>query len=501
MKILLSILFVLVFGFASKTFAKDFIVNVTIDQKDANAQKFTPSDGICDVDLVTPGEQCTLRAAIWEANEQTSIGYGIGRVFFNLPPHSTVTLTQINGGELFVSNSIEIIGTGADNLTVDGGAGTNRVFFLFDANWTISNLTITGGNGGGRNGDGAGDGVGGAIYAVWGSVILDKVVISGNSGMNGGGVYFYKGQHYISNSTIKDNTSNSYGGFFNDGGAITIINSTFSGNNAISGGGAAFGSVGGSVAMINSTITSNSTGNSNGGGIYQFSGTLNLGNTIVAGNSGGSGSDIFQVAATVTTSGGNLIGNNGSVTATFPAGIPNANNDYAGTSASPINPILGELQNNGGTTPTHALLFGSPAINAGNNSNLASATDQRGFTRIVGGRIDIGAYESNFTTPTPTPTPACTYALGTLSQSFTSSGGFSSIDVQTQAGCQFTATASDAFVSFPSGTTGTGNGTIYFNVAAMTLATPRTATITIAGQTFTINQSAYSKSRKRVRFF
>jgi hypothetical protein len=57
-----------------------------------------------------------------------------------------------------------------------------------------------------------------------------------------------------------------------------------------------------------------------------------------------------------------------------------------------INPMLGPLQNNGGPTQTMALLIGSPAINAGDNTG-APDTDQRGFPRIVGGTIDIGAVE------------------------------------------------------------------------------------------------------------
>src|SRR5262249_32612057 len=64
-----------------------------------------------------------------------------------------------------------------------------------------------------------------------------------------------------------------------------------------------------------------------------------------------------------------------------------------GTQAAPLNPMLAPLANNGGTTQTHALLPGSPAINAGSNvANLA--TDQRGFQRVAGGQVDIGAYES-----------------------------------------------------------------------------------------------------------
>ena len=62
--------------------------------------------------------------------------------------------------------------------------------------------------------------------------------------------------------------------------------------------------------------------------------------------------------------------------------------------------MLGPLAYNGGTTRTHALLAGSPAIDAGSNP-LGLTTDQRGagFPRVVGGASDMGAYESG--TPIP----------------------------------------------------------------------------------------------------
>jgi CSLREA domain-containing protein len=69
-----------------------------------------------------------------------------------------------------------------------------------------------------------------------------------------------------------------------------------------------------------------------------------------------------------------------------------ANGDQTGTFVASLDPKLTPLADNGGPTLTHALLAGSPAINTGENTN-APATDQRGFARIIGGTIDIGAYE------------------------------------------------------------------------------------------------------------
>jgi len=71
--------------------------------------------------------------------------------------------------------------------------------------------------------------------------------------------------------------------------------------------------------------------------------------------------------------------------------------NLTGTTASPLDPLLGPLQNNGGPTETHALLPTSPAIDVGDPSFVSLPNyDQRGFAfeRIVGGRIDIGAFES-----------------------------------------------------------------------------------------------------------
>src|SRR5438874_10331155 len=76
-------------------------------------------------------------------------------------------------------------------------------------------------------------------------------------------------------------------------------------------------------------------------------------------------------------------------------------------------PLLGPLQDNGGPTLTHALLPGSPAINAGDpNFTPPPLYDQRGpgFDRIVSGRIDKGSFEVQgpSATPTVTPTPTAT---------------------------------------------------------------------------------------------
>jgi hypothetical protein len=90
--------------------------------------------------------------------------------------------------------------------------------------------------------------------------------------------------------------------------------------------------------------------------------------------------------------GHNLIGaTNGS------SGFPGAG-DQVGSAASPLNPKVGPLANNGGLTFTLALLPGSPALDAGTAMGVPP-TDQRGVARPQGAGVDIGAFEYQYTVP------------------------------------------------------------------------------------------------------
>ena len=124
-------------------------------------------------------------------------------------------------------------------------------------------------------------------------------------------------------------------------------------------------------------------------------GVANVKNTIFNVSPGGHSivSDGFN---TIMSEGYNISSDDG-------AGYLNGPGDQINT-----DPQLGPLQDNGGPTFTHALLFGSPAINAGDPDFVPPPLyDQRGpgFDRIRGGRIDIGSFEVQETTPTPTATP------------------------------------------------------------------------------------------------
>jgi hypothetical protein len=143
-----------------------------------------------------------------------------------------------------------------------------------------------------------------------------------------------------------------------------------------------------SLDVLNGTFAYNQAGQ--GGGIcnlgYQGSSTVVLRNTIVA-DSILAASDYFSTNASGFTN-----------TDFGPRNLIQVNNGFGGEIASTADPRLTALQNNGGPTWTHALLNGSPAIDAGDNVDLP-ATDQRGYPRVVDGDdngsaiVDLGAVE------------------------------------------------------------------------------------------------------------
>ena len=154
-------------------------------------------------------------------------------------------------------------------------------------------------------------------------------------------------------------------------------------------------------------------------------------------------------------------------------------------------PLLGPLQNNGGRTFTHALLNGSPAINAGDN-NGSDPYDQRGAPRV--GTNDIGAFEFGSVAPAPAVVSAVSRKLhgGTpfdIDLPFVGevgiecrSGGASS-DYQVVVSFANAVTYTGASVSFGAGSvsssTGSGTNSITVNLTGMT--SGQTSTITLGG--------------------
>ncbi len=329
--------------------------------------------GIC------PGATCTLRQAIATAASGDTIN-------FSLPANSAITLTS---AELLINKNLTIKGPGANLLTVQrGAAAANFRIFNVSGNFiaTISGLTIA-------NGNVSGGSFGGGIYNN-ATLSITNAAISGNAADFGGGGIRNGGTLTITNSAISGNSANLGGAGITNSGTVSITNSTLSGNMATSGNGGAI--AGGTVILTNDTISGNSA-SSNGGGVFQNGingGTVRSRNTIIALNTAPGGPDF---SGPLNSDNYNFIGNNSGAT------ISPASSDQIGSSGSPLNPMLGPLQDNGGSTFTRALLAGSPAIDKGDSSG--SSTDQRGvgYVRTVdnpsianatdGDGTDIGAFE------------------------------------------------------------------------------------------------------------
>jgi hypothetical protein len=96
---------------------------------------------------------------------------------------------------------------------------------------------------------------------------------------------------------------------------------------------------------------------------------------------------------------------------------------------------------------------------------------------------------SNEVSYMPPVAPSCSFAISPKSQSFSSSGGTGSVSVTTSAGCQWTTSNSASWVTIRSGKSGSGTGRVSYTVSATRGATSRAASLTIAGQSFIVNQS------------
>ena len=355
-------------------------------------------DGVCD-------STCTLRDAVLAANATP----GADTINFE-PALTAVTLDDeilIAGGS---GGALTINGNGAKVFTIDAGPGINRIFFLNTGNVTITDVTLTGGEGGGTFFGPVIENIGGAIAGYNCTLLLDRVHVTNNWAIAGAaGVNIQQGHLRIRNSTVSANFAPSCTGI-NIGGpdsTLQVVNSTFSSNTSFS------ESVGGAVCTGASAIFRNVTivGNhaSRGGGIFQGDGTVGLVNTIVAGNTADIASpEIYFQSGTLTSAGFNQIGDSPGDAASTNLPIT-----YQPTDILDTPPMLLPLDDYGGPTPTHAVGSGSPLIDAGSHNYAFDfdgsplQTDQRGsgFPRLLDNEVDIGAVEAQATTPTPTPTP------------------------------------------------------------------------------------------------
>lgn len=207
----------------------------------------------------------------------------------------------------------------------------------------------------------------------------------GNSSTGDGGGIANTNKLFLINSTINGNTTDGNGGGIHNSGTGTLVSSTVSSNTSDGDGGGIWNDQ--KISFENSTV-SNNDADSDGGGCWTMDSLVFI-NTIFGINTAQNGGEIYSSSGTIISLGHNLVYN------ISQSGITPATGDLLGTNAIPVDPLLEPLQDNGGSTLTHALKCGSPAIDAGDATD-APSTDQRGEPRIHGDGIDIGAFEAQF---------------------------------------------------------------------------------------------------------
>jgi hypothetical protein len=274
-----------------------------------------------------------------------------------------------DGAAIFATGPVRLEGcTVVDNHTGDGGDG--GVTEWLD-----------------RGGLGGRGGSGGGISTSSSLELVNCTLSSNRTGAGGaGGPGAYSGMFPDRELRGGDGGAGGRGGAIQAAGSVLMRHCTVAGNEV------ALGGMGGAGAV---TGAAGSPGV--GGGLaVAGGGTASLVNTLLAANvAPGTAPD---VAGNVTSLGYNLVG-----IADGSNGF-GASGDLLGTASSPLVPEIGPLVDNGGTTLTHALVPGSPAIDAGDATHIADLSyDQRGpgFPRQVGVRPDIGAFE--FLPPPPQP--------------------------------------------------------------------------------------------------
>jgi len=284
----------------------------------------------------------------------------------------------------------------------------------------VSNCAITGNvGGGGISGNAAGS-----------TVTVTRCTITGNSSdLNGGGIDLNAPPFpplvrvKVVSSTIRGNAAaHRGGGILVDGGKLTLIDSSVEDNSAEFSGGI----VADDVTIAASTIARNTSLSGSGGGITASSAVVRnstISSNATAGAGGGVNADVLRLEhATIASNtaefagGGiyagrvtlkaSLVGDNSAPSAgdcrsdqAKGLGVnlieDTSSCDVTTTGESVVinaDPMLGPLQNNGGTTETQALLAGSPAIGVVMTTALCKAPDQRGEPRAV--PCDLGAYEA-----------------------------------------------------------------------------------------------------------
>jgi all-beta uncharacterized protein/BACON domain-containing protein len=217
------------------------------------------------------------------------------------------------------------------------------------------------------------------------------------------------------------------------------------------------------------TITSGAAGNGNGSVGYSVAantGAARTGTVSIAGQA----FSITQAAAAVPC------------TYTI---APTSQNAPAGASTGTVGVTSGAACAWTSTSNASWLTVTSGAAGTGNGSVGYSVAANTGAARS--GSLTIGG--QTFTVTQAAGATPCSYSIAPTGQNVPDTASSGSVAVTTTAGCAWTASSNASWLSITSGASGNGNGSVGFSVAANTGAA-RSGTLTVAGQTFTVNQAA-----------
>ncbi len=139
------------------------------------------------------------------------------------------------------------------------------------------------------------------------------------------------------------------------------------------------------------------------------------------------------------------------------------------------------------------------SVNVGNTTTYTMSGLSTGATYYFAVTdYNSGGLESGYSNEVSYTVPSgCTYSISPTGVSVSASGATGSIGVTTQSGCAWTASSAASWMSITSGSSGTGNGTVNYAVAANTGTSSRSAASTVAGFSFTVTQAAAAQAPSR----
>ena len=308
-------------------------------------------DGECDA-------HCSLREALILSSIEAVIVVPAGTYFAETASFS-------------LSGNRTLQGAGADGTRISGPG--RRVLMVASGTPTVTGVRISDGS--------SAPSAGGGIHVASGAnFTLRDSLVDHNTAPLGGGIYS-EGTLTVERSLIQANDAEGSigadgGGVTVNGGTATLISSTLSDNSAQGSGGGLHVEGAGAVTLRNVTLADNTaSATPPGHAMYQQMGAIAATNTLITFTDAGA----CRLASTISWTAGMVHGADTSCGA------------GGGNLTVGVNTLASFLIDNGGPTATHALMSGSPAIDAG--AAPCPATDQRGVSRPQGPACDIGAFE------------------------------------------------------------------------------------------------------------